>query len=467
MVLLLREISDRFSVNEASFVHANEDILFSYEAYYGEKPRINCNASSQFRPLINFILAIFVLNNLVLWSVAVLRLRKSEPISIFLGADFTGGEVQVQMVRDIVGDPEQCLFVFRNKAQREACMADMTGFGQCLNKNGIIPVQKLLAHFRLFVGDLLRLYQRFRHLAPDHFLPILKLVRKKAHYRALFSRYHFKYFWCRDDYNSDHMIRSQELRRVGSTSLGINHGLTSPLFIHPILRYIDYDIYYVFGIHLYQNYYSNTWAKQMLVKPVGSLCMTLDYLQRLDHPRLKDIVYFPAPTFNEHKMHDEMFLIARAFPDKTVYVKLMSNWTVQEYYSAFVEAVENGPKNMVLSQEDSYELIMKARYVVSGRSTITAEAIQFGSSVFCFDFAGPDKPYYYRDFPKLCVQSAEEVIDQISAIDSGKEQYPTYLYADLIDLSGNFIIDVIREDLGLAPLATSNEITDLLNSNFY
>jgi len=460
-VFLLRDISDTFRAGEVAIVHCHDDMLFAYQAYYGEPPRVRCIGAWQFQPLVNLLSLMLVFAHLVTWLARVLSWRKADPERVFLGADFTGSDPQVQMVRDIVGDPAQCLIVYRNRAQREASAADVSGFQHCLNKGGRVALSQLPGFLGSLVGDGARLYRRARNLAPDHFLTIAKLLEKKAAYRALMNRFQFKYFWCRDDYNPEHILRSQELREAGAVSLGINHGLTSPLRIHPNLRYIDYDIYYAFGSHLHRTYYTDTWARDMKVKPVGSLCMTREYLNQVKQPRPRDIVYFVTPGVGEERMHAAALALAVAFPDKKIFVKINPGEKKRGTYDAFLKFCDTAPENFIETEEDSYDLMLKATYAVSGRSTVTAEAIQFGVKVLSFDFAGLEYPYYYRDFPELCVQSAEQAIARISAMEAGTEIYPREKFADLIDLSGNYIIDVIRTDLNLPPLQSVIDDTPL------
>jgi hypothetical protein len=448
---LIRDISNKYAADEATIITPNGELSFIYEKYYGEKSRPKIVTAHPFRPVVNFGILIMTLLFSLSWVFSRLRWRRFVRRSFILGADFTGGPRQVKMVKDIIGDPAQCMFVFRNTSQRLNNSVDISEFRQCVNGDGFISLSDLTSIFSIVFGDTLKLYLRLSQLSPEHFISSLKLPYKKAAYRALLNRYDFKYFWCRDDYNADHLLRSQELRRVGSRSLGINHGLPTPEIINPVWRYIDYDIYYVFGSHLYEKYYSETWSENMIVKPVGSLCMKKHHLQRLRNPRPNDIVYFVEPGFHEEKRHSAILEIAKSFPQKKVFVKVKPGRKNRVNYSLLKEIFDHGPKNIIESEEDSYELMFKVRYAISGVSTITAEAIQFGLNAFSLDFNDANSPYYYRDFPGLCVKSAAEVIERISAIDSGKETYPRESYGGLIDLSERYLIDVIRNDMGLSP----------------
>ena len=455
-VFLIRDLSQKYNAGEATIIFTNDDLQFAYEKYYGEPPRPCLLRIKQFRPVVNFGLLVAILLFSLAWAFSRLRWRKHDRRSFFLGADFISGPAHVRIVRDIIGDPEQCLFVFRNAMQRKNNFAEIDGYNQCINDNGAIAISELGSIINLIVKDTLKLYFHSPHLAPAHMLQILKLPYKKATYRALLNRFRFKYFWCRDDYNSGHTLRSQELRRVGSISLGINHGLPTPEIINPSWRYIDFDIYYVFGRHLYEKYYVDTWSKNMTVKPVGSMRMTRDHFNRRHDPRPDNIIYYVSPVAHGVKMHEAIRDVAYAFPEKRVFVKIKRGRKNMVDYDVLKDIIDNGPGNIIESDEDSYELMFNARYAVSGVSTITAEAIQFGLSAFSFDFEDADSPFYYRDFPGICVKSSADVIDRISAIDQGRESYPRDSYGGLIDLSERFIIDVIRDDIGLSSTASAS-----------
>ena len=99
---------------------------------------------------------------------------------------------------------------------------------------------------------------------------ILKIPARQVIFKALFERFHLKYFLARDDYNFEHILRTNELRKNNCKSLGIAHGLPVPEAVCGTWRYIDFDIYYIFGKHLYQEYYLQTWCNIGQVKVTGA-----------------------------------------------------------------------------------------------------------------------------------------------------------------------------------------------------
>ena len=452
-VLLMNDIAIRFSADEAKIITTDKDSLFIYEAYHGQPVPIGVEIYPQFVPVLNFLFALSTALYSIFWIVRRLQLNPIAPREVFLGADFVGAQRQVDMVRDLIDDPASCLFVFRSAAQQQAAEdaeIDISGFETCQSQDGRINALELFSYLWLVVESISRLYFHVGDLPPAKFLAVSKLPFKKVFIRALLSRYRFRYFWGRDDYRPEHILRTQELRDMGSVSLGIAHGLPSPEVIQPIWRYIDFDIYYVLGRHLYEEHYSDTWSKQMYVRPVGSLGMTLDLFSRIDRPRLNNIVFFVSPSKKAEMIYEGVADVARAFPDRKVFVKIKISRKREGYFDDLVEFCRNGPENLIETEEDSYELMLKARHAISGSSTITAEAIQFGLNVYSFDLTDEHMPCYYREFPGLCVRSGEEIIENIRAIENGSAAYPRHLYAGLINLSGEFIIDIIRKDMNLS-----------------
>ena len=109
---------------------------------------------------------------------------------------------------------------------------------------------------------------------------------------------------------------------------------------------------------------------------------------------------------------------------------------------------------MIDDRRDPYELLLEARYAICNNTSIVAEAITYGLVTFVFDnyaevMAEPME-LIFRDYPDLCVDSADAIIRRIEAIESGAWRYPRKAYAGLTDITGANPFDVIRADLGLA-----------------
>jgi hypothetical protein len=109
------------------------------------------------------------------------------------------------------------------------------------------------------------------------------------------------------------------------------------------------------------------------------------------------------------------------------------------------------PANLIIAEQDTYELFLHASYSVGTLSTTTAEAIQYGLASFYLDMDDVTRFVHYRDYPAMCLRSAAEVISRIRDIEEGRWSYPRQDMAELIDLSGQVPFDVIRSDMGLPP----------------
>ena len=172
------------------------------------------------------------------------------------------------------------------------------------------------------------------------------LCVKRAMFAAFFSQYRPRFFFGKDDYSKDHIIRNQELRRIGGISLGINHGL--PLnTITPAWQEGDFDIYYAFGSHLFTNTLQKTWPSECIVKPVGSKNMLPAYRSRLKDARPKDIAFFPIiHTRFDQNMH-AVFDVARYFSDRRMFIKLKGNRRPEQICN-YHRLLRSAPENVVV-----------------------------------------------------------------------------------------------------------------------
>ena len=118
----------------------------------------------------------------------------------------------------------------------------------------------------------------------------------------------------------------------------------------------------------------------------------------------------------------------------------------------FFAYLEKAPVNVTLVDDPSFQLIKRCRYVLSGESSIISEAINLGSIAFFLDTYAKDEIYIYRDYPDLSYSDGDGIVDRIRSIENGSWRYPVEKFADLADLSGWISFDVIRRDIGLAPL---------------
>lgn len=426
------------------------DLIAAYEFRVGHVPE-SIRASRDFRIPGNLLLTILVLGYGFIWTLRRTRMRTPAPRRYFLGSDFVGDPRQRILWNELADIPEPLIVLLRNKDQEREHAGTLAAHPYCHLSDGVVPIGQLLSLFTVLLSDTVFLYRRGRHLSPSIFWELIKLPLRRIMYRGLLNRFRFECFWARDDYNVEHIIRTQEFRRAGIKHFGQMHALPAYPPVSGQRRYVYFDVYYVFGKGLHRDFYADRWPADMKVKAVGSFGMSRAQLMRLRRPRPNNIICFIKQSFQDDATFDLIHKVAQAFPDRIVYVK-----PKQQKGGAFRTGLDRllgeGPKNIVETNEDSYELMFRAKYSLSDPSSLVAEAIQFGLVSFALLTVGGWRNVYFRTFPDLCIESAEEVIDRIRAIETKTWQYPRQSYRDLIDLSGRVIWDVIREDMGRTPM---------------
>jgi hypothetical protein len=443
----------------ATVAAIDRDILVWYRRYFGSDSVFQTASLIRGGFFGAATTALFVTLFAWIWIARRLRLSVSSAPAVLLGADFIRDPKATYAAADIMNSKDDVLFVFRNHEQIEEAAAwdEFEGF------NGVHPDEETLSLKEGFTSaltvlvDTWRIFWVCRSMPPGVFFQAIKLPFRRITFRALFARRPVEYFLSRDDYNPEHAIRTIELRRVGAVSLGIAHGMTPPGIVDPIVRYLDFDTYFVYGRYPYPQNYVQTWSPKLHMRVVGSCGMTRDQLAQLSNPRSKDIIFFISRLVEERTLILEAIKLARAFPDRKVIVKAKYR-SHNRFHMDFSKLTGDAPANLVHSWEDSYSLMLKCQYAVSnGTSSVAAEAIQFGLTTYVWDTYPSAMPYYFRTFPELCVTRCEEVIGKIHAIESGEETYPRDRFEDLIDLSGEIVYDVLRQEVGLTPRGPSEQ----------
>ncbi len=288
----------------------------------------------------------------------------------------------------------------------------------------------------------------------DHlmFSRYCNLAAKRAMFAAFFRRFHVQAFWGRDDYSLDHVVRYQELRRIGGKAFGISHGIPINTYI-PQWREIDFDVYYVFGRYLYDHYYRDAWAPGMTVKAVGTPHLTTERRKRLAGPRQADIIYFVMAATQLDKIVHEVWRVAAAFPDRQLWIKPKPNRD-GSHVDQLNKLIADAPANVAVFDEAiPYEKMLTAGYAITSGSTLSAECLQFGMKTFVLDCDPEMRQMYYRQFPDLTVPDGDTIISRIKDIEAGREIYDFKKYDQLIDMSGGDFYQVVRDDLGLPAVA--------------
>jgi len=353
--------------------------------------------------------------------------------------------IDLVVARSVIDDPREVLIVERSRTAAAAVDATRS-FRSCVKEDARLTPKALIILGSVLVRDVALLYRRYGALDGGLFGRFAALAGKRAMFAAFFSRFQPDVFWCRDDYSMDHIIRSQELRKIGSRSLGISHGLPINTYISQ-WREIDFDVYYVYGRHLYEHFYRGAWPSTMLVKPVGNIQFTRTLRAACAKPRGNDIAFFAIVTPRFDFVMEQIMKIARRFSDRTVHIRMKGNRDAH-YRERFAYWMSQMPTNVSDNTDpDPYTLMSRVAYALTPGSTTGAEALQFGAKGFVFDVEPSYRWFYYRNFPGLTVRDADEVIQRIEAIESGAESYDFSRYDELIEMSGQDIFEIIRADI--------------------
>lgn len=439
----------------AQFVGLNRDIVGMYEAYRGVRPPGFWLRTPFPRWAFNLLQAVSLMMYVPIEAARHTRLRAPLRDDFLLGSTYAADPRLFKNLSDISDRRDQVCVVFPNAdARRRATERfDLSGFATCTITDGRLSPGRSLLAMAATVADIVRLTSKFADYRAVLFFQVIKLAVHRFRYRALFSTYRFRFFWGRDDHDPVHQIRSQELRRVDGVSLGINHGIPVSNLLEPGWRYIDFDIYYVFGRHLYERYYADTWPRHMKVNAIGSFGMSRNELREVKVSRTKDIVVFANPTLNNPLIVRTAQELALAFPDRTVFFKSKPP-PKDSFFTDLFDELQPFPENLVFLNaglEVTYDLLKWCGYAIATISTVGAEAIFFGAKTFILDTQPRHYPLYYRDFPGLCFREPEHVIERIRRLEAGTTRYRWEDFAGLVDLSNRDPYDTIRADMGLAP----------------
>ena len=66
---------------------------------------------------------------------------------------------------------------------------------------------------------------------------------------------------------------------------------------------------------------------------------------------------------------------------------------------------------------------------------------------FWIDIDKDIKPHYFREFPELCFNSSDEIINRIDSIEDGSYKFNKDDYVDLINFKEKNIFDLVKNDI--------------------
>ena len=352
-----------------------------------------------------------------------------------------------------IHDAGRFLLTYRSTQAFNSPMAlpDAIDYVACLRTDGLFGPADAMAAAVLAVRDVLQLGHRHREAPPALLYETLSLPFKRLLVRGLLNRYRPDCFIGRDEYNVDHILRRAELRRLGIRSIGISNGLF-PCFssLAPNVRYVSYDVYYLYAASLFTQY-RDTWAPDMTVRTIGTYSVRREKLAAVLGSGGDDIVFTIRVAWSEPEMVHMVRAVAEAFPERVVLVQFKEGFVSREMSRQLIDRCSEGLANVVHTTENVYDLLDRAKYLVSDISTFVAEAIRSGMVTIVADLL--DQEFNcYRLFPGLCVAQAGELVEKLRALESGMATYPRKKYFELLDCQhGEIGYDLLRAEIGLSP----------------
>jgi hypothetical protein len=406
------------------------------------------------RRIVNALLAALSLAAALSGVATRLRLAAGWRKPFRLGVDvFDNFERLVTLAESTVPDcSDGLLYVVRNERDLARFRARFRDAAATSARDGWLEPRRAWRCIGLAIRDTASILSACGSLPSSCYLQIAKLNLLRVQFEAFFNKYDVAAFLARDEYNADHIIRSQELRARGGRSLGLINGVNIAKW-DVVFRFLDYDTTFVLSPGPFLKYNSDNWRRPDGVRQIGATALGREEIRDMvRNGKSNDIVCFAKPYCDGEEFLEGVYDIARAFPDRRIHVSVKPTSIRLGGQRAFDAKLAGRPANVVASQEKSFSLIKRCRYVVSGESSIISEAIHLGSVTFFLDTYAEQPHYVYREYAGLTYTQGREIADAIKRIERGEFRYPVERYADLADISGELSFDVIRRELGLAPL---------------
>jgi len=406
--------------------------------------------------LINAISTLSILVYALGWVLSRTRFKVTTE-KIFFAADYLSGK-QDFMLYDEIADGGPVLMVMR--LRNAPLDQEAHRYRQCSPLAGAFTPTESVEALRMLITDTIRLWFRHGGRATALYWRVAAMPYKRMIYRALFNRFRPDFFWGRDDYNVEHILRRAELNRVGGKSIGISHAVVTnfcPRF--PQWRYIDFDIYYTFSIAMCDPY-RDRWPSHMKLRSVGTYGLSREKLRQLPWPCGQDILIATRVAWNEPEMVRIVHAVAEAFPGYRILVQFkvgyLSEGTLEATLAAAVARFKGDFANIEHVTDNIFDLLTRSKYLVSDVSTLISEAIQLGIPTIFADVVTGHAWSIFRRFPNLSHTSAEEVVARLKAWDDRRETFARDQYMAFMGLSDNHLIyDTIRQDLGLPRVTDS------------
>ena len=422
-----------------------------------DTPQIK-KTSSGFR-IINFVLTSICFLKGVIWCFRRIRFSNPGPIPIAFAADYTG-DLDDENIFSELREAGEILLVARNSHLLEVAIKKKLPYKVCSSNDGVLSLLESIRVLLLMCQEMYKIYSVLGNQNPGLFYRTVPLPLRRAEYQAMFNKYKPKVFWGRDGYDPRHVLRKQELNKLGGSSWSVCQSFLPNGTAYPEFCYLFFDRYYVLGRGFYDTYYKTRWNKEIKVISAASRAsITFPRVPMSRKPN--DILVMCSPFIMEERMIDFVRYIARHFNDRLIYLQIKKQVKETSSGSLFLKMCQDNLDNIVNTNETIYQLFSKVRFGFSDPATPAVEAPQFGVYGFALDLSNHRKSEIYRQIPGFSISSGKEGVKRIRDIESGHWDYPAKEINKYIYLSGKNFGDQIRGDMGLAEKHRDISIWDI------
>lgn len=372
------------------------------------------------------------------------RIRASvTPETVFMMADFNNDPRDFALY-ERMADQGPIVLLMRNADIQSRALQGAESYAQYLPGDGGFSLMGALEAATMAIGDSARQFLNYGWSEPGLFWQAALLPYRRAVVRSLLNAVRPRFFWSRDDYNVEHVIRRQELNALGSKQFGLNHAIQGITIVMPQMRHVSMDAYFTMG-SAFHPYYLKTWNVGSL-HSIGGFAFSEEYLAR---PRRtsRAILFMARFAVGNQEFARAVRGTAKAFPDRTILLQVKRGYPHEVAIPDFISACTEGVSNVEYTTTPVYDLILTADMVVSDASTVIAELIELGTPVLMLDVLENHLQSIYRQFPGLTVRTAKETIATLRGWDSGELIFDRMAFKDLINLDSPLFTDVIRAEM--------------------
>ena len=370
-----------------------------------------------FQMFLNLVLGLLTLAFTFTAIIRRTRLKELPQRNYFFAADYYSDPTDLRLYKEL-SKYGNILLVNRNPTQ--VTIPGIEPFERSSVKTGCFSLKEALSTAR--VSTLLVLHFVQNYLCYDFrlFYLFCSIPVKRLYIFSFFSRNKVRYFWSRDDYNPEHILRTEFLRQTGGCSIGITHGFPGYARRYPAWRYISFDRYYMISLAAATHSMGDSWDPKMALVPIGTRHNFLEDRNKASLNQDNNIVVYCSVALNTSSMIEFICGLADLFQDRKILLQIKPWFLEQPNAKLFIKACTNERNNVVTTTEKPYELFRRHRFGFSDPSTVIIEGRQLGQFTFFADVSEDQEDSIFRDFPLLRVINAKEAAERILDIERTK-----------------------------------------------